>query len=224
MSKCWNCGVQLLDPVSVCPLCKCIVEPTEDQENRQLYPYKFAEKGIKKMQRALSIYLFAAIVAEVILIGIDYAAGGRPGWVIIVAGLFAYGYVTLKVSIQMHTGYRLKMILQTLLGVAVLFLIDLETGFYGWSLNYILPASFILMDVALVILMIANKRNWQSYIPLELLVIALSVSSPVLWYLGIVSNIVVGVAALAFSILVFVGTMIIGGKRARDELYRRFHV
>ncbi len=224
MSKCWNCGVQLLDPVPVCPLCKCIVEPAEDQENCQIYPYKFAEKGIKKMKRALNIYLFAAIVAEVILIGIDYAVGGRTGWVIIVGGVFAYGYVTLKVSIQMETGYRLKMIFQTLLGVAVLFLIDLETGFNGWSLDYVLPASFILMDMALVILMIANKRNWQSYISLELLVIALSVSSPVLWYLGIVSNPVVGVVAMAFSILVFVGTMIIGGKRARDELYRRFHV
>ena len=115
------------------------------------------------MQRALSIYLFAAIVAEAILIGINAAVGGKPGWVIIMAGLFAYGYVTLKVSIQMHIGYRLKMILQTLLGVAVLLLIDLETGFHGWSLDYVLPGSLILMDAAIVILMIANRRNWQSW-------------------------------------------------------------
>ena len=224
MSKCWNCGVQLLDPVSVCPLCKCIVEPSKDERDRQIYPYKFAEKGIRKMQRALNIYLFAAIVAEAILIGIDYGAGGSPGWVIIVGGLFAYGYITLKVSIEMHTGYRLKMVLQTLLGVAVLFLIDFETGFYGWSLDYVLPAAFILMDVAIIVLMIANKRNWQSYIPLELLVIALAVIPFIFYYFNIVSNLIVGIAAMGVAVLTFVGTLIIGGKRARDELYRRFHV
>ena len=216
--------MQLLDPVSVCPLCKCIVEPTEDEASRQIYPYGFAEKGIKKMQRALSIYLFAAIVAEAILVGIDYSVGGKPGWVIIIGGLFAYGYVTLKVSIQMHTGYRLKMILQTLLGVAVLFLIDLETGFYGWSLNYVLPGALMLMDVAIVVLMIANKRNWQSYIPLELLMIALAVGPLVLYYFHFSTNLTLACIAMGVAVLVFVGTMIIGGKRARDELYRRFHV
>ena len=216
--------MQLLDPVSVCPLCKCIVEPTEGMECRQMYPYGFAERGIKKMQRALSIYLFAAIVAEAILIGINVAVGGKPGWVIIMAGLFAYGYVTLKVSIQMHIGYRLKMILQTLLGVAVLFLIDLETGFHGWSLDYVLPGSLILMDAAIVILMIANRRNWQSYIPLEILMIALAAGPLVLYYFGFSTNLILPCATMALAILVFAGTMIIGGQRARDELYRRFHV
>lgn len=224
MSKCWNCGLQLKDPVNVCPLCKCIVEPMPGEELQKTYPFLHAEKGIKKMQMALNIYIFAAIVAELILLGINYAVKGNPGWVIMIGAFLVYGFVTLKVSIQMHTGYRLKMIMQTLLGVAVLVLIDTQTGFYGWSLNYVLPAAFVLMDLAVVILMIVNNRNWQSYIPLQLLIIALCVIPIVLYHMDIVSSLAAGIFAMVCAILTFVGTVIVGGKRARAELYRRFHV
>ena len=77
MSKCWNCGVQLLDPVSVCPLCKCIVEPTEDEASRQIYPYGFAAtsgeldtavdalgKVFRKMLKLAEVEKAAQLMAE----------------------------------------------------------------------------------------------------------------------------------------------------------------
>lgn len=224
MSKCWNCGVQLRDPVPVCPLCKCIVEREEGENLRQIYPYPYTERGIKKIQMALNIYLFAAIATEVILIVINYVLGGPAQWLILIAAFLAYGYVTLKVSIQMRTGYQLKMVLQTLLGVAVLFVIDLETGFGGWSLNYVLPAAYILTDVVIVILMFVNNRNWQSYIPLQIFDIACCVIPFVLYHFHFVTNLIMAIIATLVAVLTFAGTILVGGKRARDELYRRFHV
>lgn len=227
MSKCWNCGIELSDPELVCPLCRCIVEtvPGEDyKEHRKTYPFLDAEHGIKKMQRALNIYIFAAMVAALILIGADYAIKGNPTWVIIVCAFMVYGFITLKVSIQMNTGYQLKMVLQTLLAIAILILIDFLCGFYRWSFDYILPGTFALMDVAIIVLMIVNKRNWQSHIPMQILIIGLSVIPVMLYHFHILTNPVVAVSALAFSILTFVGTLIIGGRRARQEVYRRFHV
>ncbi|MCD8156058.1 MAG: DUF6320 domain-containing protein [Clostridiales bacterium] len=224
MSKCWNCGVQLRDPVPVCPLCKCIAEREEGENLRQIYPYPYTERGIKKIQMALNIYLFAAIVTEVLLIVINYALGGPARWLILIAAFLAYGYVTLKVSIQMRTGYQLKMVLQTLLGVAVLFVIDLETGFGGWSLNYVLPAAYILTDVVIVILMFVNNRNWQSYIPLQSFDIACCVIPFVLYHFYFVTNLIMAIIAASVAVLTFAGTILVGGKRARDELYRRFHV
>lgn len=214
----------LKDPEQVCPLCKCIVEKVSEEQHNKKYPYLDAEHGIKKMQRALNIYVFSAIVAAVILGGIDYAVKGRMSWFIIVCAFMIYGYVTLKVSIQMNTGYQLKIIFQTLLAIAVLILIDMLSGFYRWSFDYILPGSFFLMDIAIIILMIVNQRNWQSYIPMQILVIALSVVPVVLYHFHVVTKPVVAVSSLGFSVLTFVGTLIIGGQRARQELYRRFHV
>ncbi|MCD8365311.1 MAG: DUF6320 domain-containing protein [Clostridiales bacterium] len=224
MSMCRNCGVQLRDPVPVCPLCKCIVEQEEGEEMSQIYPYLYAERGIKKMQLALNIYLFAAIAAEVILCAIHFMIGGPLGLLILIAAFLVYGFITLKVSIQMHTGYRLKMILQTLLGVAVLLVIDLETGFGGWSLNYVLPAAYILVDITIIVLMLVNNRNWQSYIPLQILDIVFCVIPFVLYHFYLVTNLIVPLIAIVIAGLTFAGTLIVGGKRARSELYRRFHV
>ncbi|MCD8217130.1 MAG: DUF6320 domain-containing protein [Clostridiales bacterium] len=224
MSMCKNCGVQLRDPVPICPLCKCIVEQGEGEELSRIYPYLDAERGIKKMQLAMSIYLFAAIAAEAILCVINYMIDGPAAWLILIAAFLIYGYITLKVSIQMHTGYRLKMFLQILLGVAVLFVIDLETGFGGWSLNYVLPAAYILVDVTIIILMLVNNRNWQSYIPLQILDIVFCIIPFVLYHFRIVTNLIMPLIAIIIAGLTFAGTLIVGGQRARSELYRRFHV
>ncbi len=224
MSKCWNCGIELLDPGHVCPLCKCIVERDDAGESEQNYPYLDAERGIRKTQRALNIYLLSAIVLEVILAGADFLAGGKPGWVVLIGVFLVGGYITLKVLLQMRAAYRLKMILLELLGMAILLAIDIVSGFSGWSLNYVLPGAFILTDLIIIFLMIINNREWQSYIPLQILVIAFCCIQFVLYYMGLITHLTGGVVSLTAAILFFAGTMLVGGKRARSELYRRFHV
>ena len=135
-----------------------------------------------------------------------------------------YAYITLKFSIQKHNGYQFKILLQTLLGVAVVVLIDFLSGFSGWSISYVLPAAFILIDAAIIVLMLVNSRNWQSYIPMQLLLIVLSIIPYILQHFGIAKNSIICLIALCVAIFVFVGTIIMGGRRAMDELYRRFHV
>ena len=56
MNKCWNCGVEFVDPTNVCPLCKCITERDGDEvlERKPTYPFH-PGKEIKKIQLALSI-------------------------------------------------------------------------------------------------------------------------------------------------------------------------
>ena len=222
MSKCLNCGVELLDSTNVCPLCKCIAAG-EVGTGSPTYPYA-AEKGQKKMQRALNIYTFAAIVAEGILVAANIFTNHSVWWSVMTAAFFVYGFVTLKFSIQKNSSYRFKMMLQSLLAISVLILIDVLVGFHGWSLNYVLPAAFILIDAAIVVLMIVNHRDWQSYMPMQILIIVLSIIPFILRRFGISEDTYVSTISFVIAILVFAGTLIIGGKRARNELYRRFHV
>ncbi len=237
MRICRNCGIKIADDGNVCPLCRCVTAPcgpAGDDESPDLptqkgvvsdtpiYPYLNAEREIRKMQRALRIYLAAAIAAVVILILADIAVHGTPGWVILIGIFLAYGYLTLKVSISMHTGYRLIVFLQCVLGVAVLFAIDMVSGFQGWSLTYVIPAACMLIDLAIVVMMIVNKRDWQSYIPFLLVILAFSILPLVLFSFGLVTHLVVPVIGLTLVALTFAGAVIVGGRRARDELYRRF--
>ena len=67
----------------------------------------------KKIQLALSIYTLAAIIAEVILVIVDFHVGDRVGWSIMTGACFVYAYITLKFSIQKHNGYQFKILVLT---------------------------------------------------------------------------------------------------------------
>ena len=112
----------------------------------------------------------------------------------------------------------------TLSGILYVILIDWIVGFHGWSVNYVLPAGIMLLDAGIVLLMIINSRNWQSYLMFQLFGIVCSLIPLLLIALHIVTH--PGLSELAFgiSVFLFLGTLIIGDRRARLELKRRFHV
>ena len=123
-----------------------------------------------------------------------------------------------------NAGYRSKFLALTFLGILYVILIDYVIGYHGWSVNFVLPGGLLLVDLFILALMFVNRRNWQSYIMLEISNIFLSAVPLLLIWLGIVTETFISGFAFAVSVLLFLGTVIIGDRRARSELKRRFHV
>ena len=71
--------------------------------------------------------------------------------------------------------------------------------------------------------MIINRRNWQSYMMVQIFTILLSLVPIILLALGVIHFQYMALTALAVSVFIFVGTLILGDERARSELKRRFH-
>lgn len=220
MNRCNQCKLEVNGDVSVCPLCRCVLEKTEKMENT----YPDIRFFTKKLNLIIRIYVFAAILAEVLLVYINLKTFKETYWSVIAGGALVYVFIVLKYAIEDDMEYRKKIIIQTLTGILYIILIDVMTGFKGWSLNYVLSSGIILFNTGIIVLMFINNRNWQSYLLLQLLTIIWSIVPFILYKIGIITNIVVSLAALAYSVFLFLGTMIIGGKRALAELKRRFHV
>ena len=220
VARCNQCKIEIRDNVSVCPLCGCVPDDVKEQRNR----YPNIRHKDRKIDLVTRIYLFAAILAEVLLVYFNVTHFKGIYWSAITGGAFAYAYLTMRFAILHNAGYKAKLIIQTIFGVMLLILIDWAGGYRGWSFNYVLPAGIILLDLAIVVLMIVNSRNWQSYILFQLVMIVLSLLPIGFYELGIVTEPFVSMVALAASVLLFVGTLIIGGRRASAELKRRFHV
>lgn len=220
MSKCRNCKIEILDHTNICPLCHCVVEQDE-KESLERYPdVRIREKRFALIVR---IYAFLAVVVEGLLAFINANQGGI-WWSVITAGVFLYIYLILKIGVQNDAGYRSKMILLTVLAIVLLYMIDRVIGYRGWSLNYVLPAGVIMLNLAILLLMIVNWRNWPSYLLFQLFCIICSLFPIFLWKRGSITNPFLSEIALVISILLFLGTFIIGGGKARAELKRRFHV
>ena len=220
MSRCKQCNVEILDETERCPLCHSVLEKTVEVEN--MYP------NVRTMTRRLAllsrIYLFVAILVEARLIYMNVLSDSEMFWSAIPGLAMLYGYLVLRYAILGKSGYKGKIIVLTLIAILMVVAIDFVVGYRGWSVNYALPSAILLVDAGILILMCINRRNWQSYMMWQIFMILCSVVPLVLYAVGIVTAPILAVLAFAFSAALFLGTLIIGDRRARTELRRRFHV
>ena len=220
MSRCKQCNVEILDETERCPLCHSVLEKTVEVEN--MYP------NVRTMTRRLAllsrIYLFVAILVEALLIYLNVLSDSEMFWSAIPGLAMLYGYLVLRYAILGKSGYKGKIIVLTLIAILMVVAIDFVVGYRGWSVNYALPSAILLVDAGILVLMCINRRNWQSYMMWQIFMILCSVVPLVLYAVGIVTAPLFALLAFAFSTALFLGTLIIGDRRARTELRRRFHV
>ena len=220
MSRCKQCNVEILDETERCPLCHSVLEKTVEVEN--MYP------NVRTMTRRLAllsrIYLFVAILVEALLIYLNVLSDSEMFWSAIPGLAMLYGYLVLRYAILGKSGYKGKIIVLTLIAILMVVAIDFVVGYRGWSVNYALPSAILLVDAGILILMCINRRNWQSYMMWQIFMILCSVVPLVLYAVGIVTAPLLALLAFAFSTALFLGTLIIGDRRARTELRRRLHV
>jgi len=220
MSRCRQCNLEILDETDRCPLCSSVLEHTIAVEN--MYPN--AKVKTRKWVFMSKVYLFVAILLEVILFGINYIDKYKIGWSLIAGLVLLYGYLVIQLAILGQAGHKIKIVLLATITIVMMVLIDLLIGYEGWSVNYVLPSFVIILDVGIAILMLINRRNWQSYIMWQLLMLLVSGGMILLFIFGIMTSAYVMGIAVLFSVFLFLGTVIFGDRRARVEVQRRFHI
>ena len=220
MAKCRNCNVEILDETEVCPLCMSILEPTDAVEN--MYPN--VRGRMHRLTLACNVYLFLAIILEAALIGINVITSSQIWWSLISGLALLYFYLVLRYAILGKTGYRSKIIVLTVITILSAIAVDMVIGYRGWSVDYVLPSGIVLVDIIILGCMFYNRRNWQSYMMWQILMILCSLIPMVLYLTELEHNPYLAFLPLAFSVSIFLGTFIIGDRRARTELFRRFHI
>lgn len=220
MSKCRICGVTVLDETERCPLCHSVLERTEEMEN--MYPnVRVATRRLDLISR---IYLFCAILLEGVLIGVNVALGHELLWSVITGLGLLYVYLILRYAVLGKWGYQNKITVFALIAVLCAVAIDFVTGYRGWSVDYVVPIGILYVDANIIGLMIFNRRNWQSYMMWQILMILCSLIPAGLYLLELEHNPYMAFLPLCVSAALFLGTLIIGDRRARVELKRRFHI
>ncbi len=221
MAECKKCGVHITDDTDRCPFCRCVLED-DGIKGENVYPD--TEEKVKFWRILRKIILFLSLCAIGGMLIALYMGADIFNWTVVVTLILLYVNVSIYMSITGKIGYMFKTLFLTLLALLILIGIDYFTGYNRWSFDYTLPSGIIFLNVVCVLLMIINRRNWQSYISFQLFNIFWSVVIAVLLRLGIIRQPVLVIIAVTASVLVFAGTLIFGGRRASDELKRRFFI
>lgn len=220
MAKCKNCNVEILDVTEYCPLCKSILQQTDAVEN--MYPD--VRVRVRRLTLFCNIYLFLAICIQSTLTIINLLTDKQFLWCVIPGLALLYFYLVLRYAILGKSGYRSKITVLIILAVLAAFAIDMVIGYQGWSVDYVLPAGIILVDAVILGCMIFNRKNWQSYMMWQLVTVLCSLLPAGLYWAELEHNPYLAFMPIAASLALFLGTVIIGDRRARLELIRRFHI
>lgn len=222
MSRCKVCKVDVLDKTDKCPLCNNVLE-WDGIEREELYPN--ARIASKKYQFLENIFLFASIALWIVLFIIDYATDPAFLWSFTAGLVIIYANVILRLTILGKSSYMAKIIWTIIIGMAFLIEADFLTGNHGWGLNFAMPTAVLLWDIALIILMLfVNRRNWHNYIIDQLTALLACGVMLILMLVDWITFPHYAFGVQVFTILMFAGTMILGDRKAREELKRRFHI
>lgn len=221
MSKCKNCGVEILDPTEKCPFCHWVLDK-DISDKKAMYPD--ARIMFRRFHFLENLLLFVSIIAFAIVAAINYMVDPDFLWSAVVGLGLIYANVILRFAVIGKSGYQFKTISLMVIAIGLLIVIDYLTGNHGWALNFVFPSAIILLDLGILILMIINRRNWQSYMMIQILAILISLVPVILFFVGVVSFAPLVVISVAASIFLFLGTLIMGDQRARNELKRRFYI
>lgn len=223
MNKCMKCGVHIIDETEVCPLCHCVIETDSENQAGGRYPdIRLKERKLELFGR---IILLLSIVSGVASVWINYMQETDVWWSIAVCG--GLGYVQLVVLYfvkNQHAGYRNKVVIGIACGIAYVVLVDYLFEFQRWSINYVVPAVLLAADAAIIAAMFINLRSWQSYLLFQIFMILCSGVCVLLSLAGVITKPEMSYVAFGCSCFFFLAAYVIGGRRAGNELKRRFHV
>ena len=220
MNRCSHCGVQILDETEHCPLCHSVLD--EAGGGKSTYPNAFHRN--KKTNFIFRLFLFLSICLAVIVIWINWRVESEIWWSAIVVAAEAYGMWMFYMFAKDNSGYRMRILSGIFGALLFIILVDEVLGYEGWSVNYIFPVAMILTDVAVLLLMLINRRNWQSYLIFQLGMIVLGLIGLLFIFLGWITSPLLTQIAFCFSVFIFLGSVILGGRTAKNELKRRFHI
>ena len=117
-----------------------------------------------------------------------------------------------------------KIFVQALSGSLFIFFMDRQTGFDGWSVNYIIPQILILANVSIFILMMINRMVLREFLFYQLAMTIIGFI-PIFLIIGdVVTRPMASIVSIAISAVILLGTVIFGDKTVKSELIRRFHV
>lgn len=221
MNKCNSCGINIYE--GTCPLCHTVTKKIDD-EIIEINIYPNIPLKRRKFSLFLRILLFLCIVISVVSGIINYTLDFKYPWAVIIGSVLFYFYGLFYLLSDKYAGYMKRILLAIFWAVFFLLIIDIAFGFKRWSLNYVFPGALFILNITLIIFMIANRKNWQDYIVYLTSILLVAIAPLFLIFIGVVTKPLVNELAFLSCVFVFLGTLIIGGRTAKVELKRRFHI
>lgn len=219
---CKTCNIQVLDKTDVCLFCGRVLTREDDSVPVNMYPAIYQKTRMAK--RLVWVATFVLVLGQVLLMLLNYYLDREGRWSLITGVSVLYALITLRYTVLRKQNYIRKLFVQIFFAILLLFALDGVTGFRGWSVSYGMPCSIMALDGILLLGMLIDRTNWISYLSIQVFALLLAVINLILYLCGVAGSPLLTWLALLLTIVLFGGSMLVGTRKAKSELRRRFYI
>ena len=220
MRYCRHCRVKLANDIESCPLCDMETDRTDDAFDED-YPH--VRSGFTRGM-LLKMLTFIAVVFIAASLLINHLVPTESPWAIITAAAIVYVWVNALNSLKAAPNPASILLVQLFTVSGFTVLIDWFTGWYHWSITWVIPGLIVIAALVLLLMIVIKPRRYRAYTIYQLVIAVLGVLSVFLWVFGVSDVEWPVMTAAGVSLLSFVTMLVFSHRRTGHELKKRFHV
>ncbi len=221
MQPCEYCKVNIKGEHTTCPLCGGILKGN-GEEGEEVFP--LIPTIYQEFNMFIRIMILASIVVVVASVAINVIFTEDSRWSLLVAAGVACMWISLFFIIRKKNNIPKTIVWQVCLISILSFLWDRSMGWYGWSIEYVIPSICV---VAMIVMAIGAKllKTGVRDLIIYLLVDAVFGFVPIIFILsGWLSVLFPSVICVAVSAVSLSALILFEGDNMKTELDKRMHI
>lgn len=220
MKKCYKCNVTINSSIAKCPLCGSRI----DDDNRDESVFPIIPSMYTKHKLVFKLLLFASVLGCVVCSLINYVVSKDFRWsLFVIAGIVSF-WATFITGVKRRGDFIKLLFGEIMLLIIASVVWDYFTGWYFWSVTFVLPFLCIAYITTLFILRIFLKNIFKDHI---IYIYVNSLIGLVPMYFLLADKLLIewpSLLCVIFSVLSLVALAIFNHKQMKNELERRLHI
>jgi len=222
MSYCNHCRVHLRGKSDRCVLCgNALVNATLPDTEGEIFPdIPLAVES----HLAIRILVFISIVGAVVSFAVRMIIPSSVNWpIFVVLGLVSV-WLSLIFIVRKRYNIHKTIVWQVTIVAGLSLFWDWETGWRGWSLDYLIPSLFIAALLVMYITAKIFRLSIRDYLFYALLSGLFGIVPIAFILFGWVDILYPSIICVAISIIFLAALFIFEGKNIKNELNKRMHI
>lgn len=221
MRFCDKCKVNIRGNMEYCPLCHSKLTGESD-ESEILYPSM--PSIYKQFELFFKILFLSTVSAAICCVAINILVPAPIFWALfVILGVICF-WILLIVAIRKRNNIP-KIISQQVFLISLLSVLwDYVTGWYQWSLDYVIPIACIMGIIVLMVIAKVMKLPTEDYIICFFADIIFGIIPIVFYLTDIINTIIPTIICVALSLISLVSILLFEGDKIKIELEKRLHL
>jgi len=221
MKTCEKCAVSVSGGFIKCPLCQNALIG-ENQNEYETFPFVPLVRHKHGLLFRLLLLCSAAIVIASFIINWMLPRSGL--WSLFIIAGVACTWLGIIIAIRKRHNILKNLTYQVTIVSILSVLWDICTGWYCWSVNFVIPIAFVCAMSVTAILARILKMQTETYIIYSFLLIIYGIIPAIFVMSGLSTIIYAPLICVACSLFLFAALLIFEGKNMIEELKRRLHL